>query len=59
MSELATGTYEDSRATRVATVIALIYLPASLVLVSGYLNSLEASGFTCTRPRSDDDKGGN
>ncbi|KAL8794048.1 MAG: hypothetical protein Q9195_003348 [Heterodermia aff. obscurata] len=39
MSELATGTYEDSRATRVATVIALIYLPASLVLVSDRFNS--------------------
>lgn len=34
MSEVAIWTYNDSRTTRIATVIALVYLPASLVLVS-------------------------
>ena len=34
MSEITTLTYKDSRTSRIATVIALIYLPVSIVLVS-------------------------
>jgi hypothetical protein len=34
MSELTTWMYIDSRATRIATIIAMIYLPANIVLVS-------------------------
>ena len=34
MAEIAQCTYNDSRMMRIATVIALVYLPANLVLVS-------------------------
>ena len=33
MSDMAKRTYDDSRSMRIATVIALLYVPASLVLV--------------------------
>jgi hypothetical protein len=39
IAEIARWTAEDSRNVRVATIIALIYLPASLVMVSTQLIS--------------------
>jgi hypothetical protein len=34
VADIAQWTYNDSRTMRIATVIAMLYLPASLVLVS-------------------------
>lgn len=39
MVEISQWTYNDSRAVRIATVIALIYVPANLVLVSHVYSS--------------------
>lgn len=36
MAELTTWMYNDSRATRIATIIAMIYLPANIVFVSTF-----------------------